>query len=106
MGIKNISALELAEILKTKELPIIDIRPQVEFNSGHIPKSINVPLGELLAYPERYLYRNKRYYIICDEGKKSIGLCFELGNKGYHVVNVQVGISLYNGPLQTNLGPR
>lgn len=71
MGIKNISALELAEILKTKELPIIDIRPQVEFNSGHIPKSINVPLGELLAYPERYLYRNKRYYIICDEGKKA-----------------------------------
>ncbi|HEY8395749.1 MAG TPA: rhodanese-like domain-containing protein [Bacilli bacterium] len=102
MGVKNISAIELAEILKVKELPIIDIRPEAEYNLKHIPKSQNIPLGELLSTPERYLNRNRRYYIICDEGKKSIGLCFELGKMGFDVVNVLGGITQYKGPLITS----
>jgi len=105
MGVKNISALELAEILKKEEVPVIDIRPAEEFNLKHIPRSRNVPLEELRYFPERYLIRDRRYYIICDEGKKSVGLCFELGEKGYDVVNVLGGITLYNGALETSPQP-
>lgn len=70
MGVKNISAIELTEILKREKLPIIDIRPTGEYNLGHIPGSINIVLGDLLRSPEQYINPNKRYYIICEEGKK------------------------------------
>lgn len=103
MGVKNISAIELTEILKREKLPIIDIRPTGEYNLGHIPGSINIVLGELLRSPEQYINPNKRYYIICEEGKKSIGLCYELGRMGYDVVNVLGGILAYRGPLNTNI---
>ncbi|HHX80777.1 MAG TPA: rhodanese-like domain-containing protein [Acholeplasmataceae bacterium] len=105
MGVKNISAIELTESLKTEKVPIIDIRPPGEYNLGHIPGAINIVLGELLGSPEKYIKPNKRYYIICEEGKKSIGLCYELGRMGYDVVNVLGGILAYRGPLNKNLNP-
>jgi rhodanese-related sulfurtransferase len=99
MGVKNISAIELGEILKTESLPIIDIRPTSEYELGHISKARNISIGEIMQSPERYLSKNRIYYIICDEGKKSIALCYELRQKGYDVINVLGGIQAYPGPL-------
>lgn len=99
MGVKNISSIELGKIIKIQSLNIIDIRPEGEYALGHIPEAKNIALGNLLQFPEQYLNKKQRYYIICDEGKKSIALCFELCKKGFDVVNVLGGIQSYKETL-------
>jgi rhodanese-related sulfurtransferase len=98
-GVKNISAIELESLLKNNHLKIIDIRPTEEYLLGHLPSAKNISLGSLFETPEKYLNKNEKYYIVCDQGKKSIGLVYELGKKGYYVINVLGGIEAYKGEI-------
>jgi rhodanese-related sulfurtransferase len=98
-GIKNISVADLERLMKLNQIQIIDIRPSEEYQLGHLPNTKNIPLGNLSDHPEEYLQKDEKYYIICDQGKKSVGLCYELGNKGYYVINVLGGTEAYKGEL-------
>ena len=40
---------ELAGLLKTKKITLLDVRPPEEFVAGHIPGAQSVPLGSLIA---------------------------------------------------------
>ncbi len=76
---------------------IIDIRDNYLYNLSNIPTSKNVPSNFLLANPEKYLDKEKVYYIYCSIGYKSASTCNKLSNMGYKVVNVLGG---YNGYLK------
>lgn len=86
--IDNISILELK---KLKNINIIDIRNIEKYNNGHIDNSINIPLNNLLINFNKYLYKDKRYYIYCQMGVQSRKLCKILKNNGFDVVNITGG---------------
>lgn len=48
---KSVSKIDdkstFTEILKKDDTVIIDVRTETEYNSGHIPKAINIPYDEL-----------------------------------------------------------
>lgn len=44
---EQISAEELRRRLRTGEVVLVDVRPGVEYQSGHLPGAISVPLDEL-----------------------------------------------------------
>lgn len=90
---KNIRACDLKGLIG--KVNLIDIRKNYLHNLGSIPSSINVPSSFLLMYPEKYLEKDKEYYIYCSGGMESPKVCSELSNKGYNVVNVLGGYNDY-----------
>lgn len=78
--------------------PIIDVREAYEYQMGHIPESVNLPLSELTTSFQQ-LDAAKEYHVICQSGARSARACEFLSGKGYQVVNVLGGISAWKGEL-------
>ena len=67
---------------------IIDVRSEVEFYSGHIEKSLNIPLGELSSKLDQFKDKNQPIITCCASGMRSAGAAKILSAKGYtNVVN-------------------
>lgn len=79
------------------KIDLIDIREGYEYNRGSIKTAKNIPMGELLDSPDKYLNKNKEYYILCQSGGRSTRTCSTLKNKGYDVINVAGGFGSYLG---------
>ena len=79
------------------KVELIDIREKYEYEGGSIQSSKNIPMGELLDDPEKYLNKNKEYYIMCQSGGRSARTCNNLTNQGFKVINVSGGMGSYAG---------
>ena len=92
---KSLHVNDLDSLIGTVEL--IDIREPYEYHSGTIRTAKNIPMGTLLARPEKFLTKEKTYYIMCQSGGRSRGACKTLEKQGYHVINVSGGMGAYVG---------
>ena len=77
--------------LDYENMHIIDIRSREKYNNNHIPNSINIEFDKLILSPEKYLEKDKIYYIYCQRGKTSINACINLYKLGYNVINIMGG---------------
>lgn len=76
---------------------LIDIREPYEYKGGTIRTAKNVPMGNLISEPDRYLRKDKTYYIMCQSGARSSRTCNVLTKQGYDVINVSGGMGSYVG---------
>jgi len=76
---------------------LIDIREPYEYRSKSIKSSKNIPMDTLLNAPNKYLNKEKTYYIVCQSGGRSTMACKMLKNQGYDVINVSGGVGSYVG---------
>jgi rhodanese-related sulfurtransferase len=79
------------------KVELIDIRETYEYAGGSIQSAKNIPMGELLSSPEKYLNKDKEYYIMCQSGSRSARTCSTLMTKGFNVINVSGGMGSYAG---------
>jgi rhodanese-related sulfurtransferase/rubrerythrin len=91
-GIKSLSPDEIKALLdkdKSGEFLLLDVRQPEEYEDGHIPGAMLIPLGELEAR-QGELDRNKKIITYCRSGRRSmaaaIALC-GLGFKGVQHLN-------------------
>jgi len=70
---------------------ILDVREPYEYQTGNIPRSINIPIDILLNNHEKYLYKNQPYYLYCETGLRSGRACEVLSNLGYDVYSIEGG---------------
>jgi len=92
---KVINVNDMDELIGKVEL--IDIRERSEFHSGSLKSAKNIPMGELLNEPNKYLLQGKTYYIMCQSGGRSGRTCGLLTRQGFDVVNVVGGVGSYVG---------
>ena len=85
------SNISINDLFKIDKPIIIDIRNKISYNNGHIDNAINIPYEELLVNYNKYLEKNKTYYIYCSRGIKSVKLCQIMRLKGYNTVNILGG---------------
>lgn len=90
--IESISVLELKQL---KNINIIDIRNIEKYNNRHIKNAINIPLEKLLVNFNKFLEKNKIYYIYCQRGIQSRKICQILKNNGFNVINIIGGYEAY-----------
>ena len=76
---------------------LIDIREPFEYKSGSIKSAKNIPMGNLLENPEKYLEKDKEYHILCQSGGRSARACNKLSGLGFNVINVVGGVGSYAG---------
>ena len=74
---------------------IIDIRSYHRYLQGHIPGAISIESSELITYPEKYLDKEKTYYLYCDSGFRSSNIVQKLNSMGYNTVNIIGGYNNY-----------
>ena len=90
-----ISNININELLILKGINIIDIRSTEKYNQNHIPNSINIPQEKIITQPNKYLEKEKRYYIYCQKGMSSYSVCKILTKLGYKVTNINGGYESY-----------
>ena len=92
---KVIDINEIDELIG--EINLIDIREPHEFKCGTLRTAKNIPMDTLLNNPDKYLDKDKKYYIMCRAGRRSAITCRELKYKGFDVVDVTSGMAFYEG---------
>ncbi|MDP4118089.1 MAG: rhodanese-like domain-containing protein [Bacillota bacterium] len=97
--IKNRFQEGLNEAKSFPEAIILDVRTPQEYNSGHVPGSINLPLNRI---HEVNISKDIPLYVHCLSGARSKQACSYLKARGYRAKNIG-GISNYKGPLVKEL---
>ncbi|MBH1941765.1 rhodanese-like domain-containing protein [Mobilitalea sibirica] len=94
-AVDSIHASEIDQMYN--DINLVDIREPYECASSRIKKARNIPMGQLLANPDKYLNKDQKYYIICQSGARSHSTTSALLKSGYDVVNVKGGMGSYTG---------
>jgi rhodanese-related sulfurtransferase len=55
---------ELQTRMKSKKVVLLDVRPEYEYNAGHIPDAVNIPV-DLLSKRIKDLNKDKEYVAYC-----------------------------------------
>ncbi len=83
---------------------ILDIRPKIAYDMGHIPGAINIPLSNL-GYRYIELNKTKDIIVYCDIGLQSKVACQILINVGFKdVYNLTGGLKEWTYALETSSG--
>ena len=81
--------------LNLNNITLIDIRENYEYKMNHIDNAINIPIDILELVPEKYLKKNKKYYLYCDLRVKSRELSLKLNKMGYKIYSIKGGYKEY-----------
>ena len=117
MNIQQIDPKQACEILKNEPgIVYIDVRTEDEFENGHVPKAINIPvvvpnmqLGRMVPNPrfvsvvELHVPKDTRVIVGCQAGLRSQYAAELLTGSGYQrVCNMQGGIRWREGSDGSN----
>lgn len=82
---KSISQLEAKRIMDTDDnCIIVDVRREDEFETGHIPNAVNVPLEDIEDIAEDELTNKDALLLVyCHSGRRSKMACGILESLGY-----------------------
>lgn len=89
--VEEITPIELSEQLRRGDTIVIDVRGRAEWEAGHIPRVIHIPLGYL---PEKLdeIPRDKPIVVHCQAGGRSAIAASILKAKGFNnVINLAGG---------------
>ncbi|MGI6031287.1 MAG: rhodanese-like domain-containing protein [Eubacteriales bacterium] len=75
---------------------LLDVRTPEEYEQGHLPGSLNLPLAEIHTIS---LPTEQPLFVYCLSGGRSAQACSHLRKRGYTATNIG-GLMGYQGPLQ------
>ena len=81
-------SITVSDLKKLYNVEIIDLRSTEKYNDNHIPSAHNIPFDQLLLCPDKYLDKQKTYYIYCQKGLQSKQLCRSLNMKGFKTIHI------------------
>jgi rhodanese-related sulfurtransferase len=82
------------DLINNEDALVIDVRPEADFNKGHILNSLNVPLSRVSEQLEKLKKHQDRTIIVsCNSGGQSASACSTLRKAGFEkVFNLKGGI--------------
>lgn len=92
LGIRHVSIAEAVRLLNHEQAVIVDVREAEEYRSGHIPKSVHVPLSGLssgLAQLEKF--KARPVIVSCRTSNRSARAAALLRQKQFANVQVLAG---------------
>lgn len=70
--VHTITPAQLAELLTTEAVDLIDVRDGAEYDAGHIDGARLVPLEQFRADPDAVLVRGTTIVFVCAKGVRSL----------------------------------
>lgn len=89
----QLPAAEAVALLKQGAV-LLDVREMDEWNAGHAPQAIHIPLGELGSQVSR-MDPSQQIVIICRSGRRSDHATAALRNAGYDAYNFSGGMQAW-----------
>ncbi len=88
------TVMELKDALDNadREIVVIDVRQGSQFEKGHVPGAINLPLEEIEKKTEAIASMKGEVVIICTCGKRSLVAVKQLADKGITTILVEGGM--------------
>lgn len=92
--INNVNAKEAAKILNDTTIFVLDVRTPAEYEEGHIPRAVLVPVYELAdKIDEISKYKNQPVFVYCRSGNRSAVALRILTKQGFtNIVHLKSGI--------------
>ncbi len=75
--------MNMKELINHPSATIVDVREVFEFSSGHVPGSINIPLGQVPGRMEELGELDKPLILCCASGNRSGQATYFLHAKGF-----------------------
>lgn len=98
--VDSVSADEVRKVMETKsakEYCLLDVRQPQEYEQGHLPGAVLIPLAQLRAGLGK-LDTDKETYVYCRSGSRSVSATALLEDAGLtHVHNMSGGLDVWNG---------
>ncbi len=92
LGIKQLSPKEFDQ---KKGMVVLDIRTDKEYEKGHIPGSVHVPLADIGDRVKK-LKKDKELVVYCENGNRSIWAIKRLMGMGYkNLYNLKGGYNAW-----------
>jgi rhodanese-related sulfurtransferase len=82
---------------------LVDVREQWEWDAGHAPNALHIPMGELDERIEE-LPDDQKLLVICHSGGRSLTVASALARADFDVANVLGGMTAWTsagGPVVT-----
>lgn len=98
MSFDTIRTNDIVKYIGKPNVVIIDLRDKNEYDSGHIPTSVNIPYEEL-EEQKKYISKNKLLILYCDRGNISLLAARDLMKDGYNIKSLYGGMRAYRGNL-------
>ena len=99
-NVPTISPEEAKEYLNDSNYQFIDVRTDSEYDGGHIPNSIHIPLHEIQdRMSEIDSLKNKNIIAYCRSGARSSKATKILVEAGFDVLNLSGGVLSLKGDL-------
>jgi len=92
-------AQQLLEI-RPEQTYLIDVRTKEEFEEGHVPNSINIPLDQIESIVDIVPDTDSTLLLYCQSGRRTVTAAKALLNLGYKVIFDLGGILNYVGDLE------
>ena len=96
-GFTNVSAEKAHEMIKTKDLVLLDVRTLSEYKQAHIEGTVIIPVQTLQAGYDKIIdSKDKPVLIYCRSGNRSVTASNILLEKGFKdVYNMEGGIKAW-----------
>lgn len=96
-GYRQISQEEAKEMMDTGEVLILDVREQDEYDSGHIPDAVLLPVGQITEESAAEVIPDKETTVLvyCRSGNRSRTAAAALAGLGYSNIFEFGGISTW-----------
>ena len=88
--IEHATVADLKESLDGDRAVVIDVREFHEYQAGHVPGAIHIPMHTIPVRTSE-IPRTGEVYVICESGARSWQVAAFLHQQGIAVVNVQGG---------------
>jgi rhodanese-related sulfurtransferase len=100
----EISAAEAAELLKSKNAKIVDVREPWEFAKTSIEGSLLMPMGEVPSRANQELDPDERLLVLCHHGVRSMNVTVWMRNQGFEQAqSVRGGIDAWSREVDPQL---
>jgi rhodanese-related sulfurtransferase len=94
-SIPEIGVDELANLIESGSVRVLDVREDWEFRRGRVPGALSLPLGRLTAQAA-VLPRDKPLAVICEHGQRSLSATDYLLSQGFNgAVSVRGGTTAW-----------
>lgn len=86
---------------------LLDVREPDEWEAGHAPGALHIPMGELQARQDE-IPTDRRIVAVCRSGGRSSQVTAALDDAGYDAVNLAGGMQAWAEqglPMESDAGP-
>jgi rhodanese-related sulfurtransferase len=100
----EISASDAAELMRSKQARLIDVREPWEFETAHIEGSVLMPMGDVPARAHQELDPDERLVVVCHLGQRSLNVTVWLRNQGFESVqSLRGGIEAWSAQIDPSV---